>query len=169
MGFSEGQQPALRQYLAMAWAEHCRQAGASVASRCPKSKRCGLADSCDYCAWYESVLEGATGETSTTACNAGRDYEQFMRALELIHEQGIAWQVKAERGNLRRLEWLLEEAVPGKRYSLEYIRGIAKKALKRDQAPDLEKLSGAEQRIVLDALKGEGAARARLRGSGGAT
>ncbi|MDR3405163.1 MAG: hypothetical protein P4L99_21895 [Chthoniobacter sp.] len=155
-GFTPGQQPALRLYLAMAWAAHCETAGLSVSARCAKSKRCGKPGECAYCAWYEGVLVKATGHRSTTKCTATGDYEALMRDLEMIHGQSIVWQVKAAGGNMRRLEWMLAEARPGKGYTLEYLRGVAKRALRLDYYPDLETLSAEDRGTVLDAWKAMG-------------
>lgn len=156
MSFSRGQQPALRQYLAMAWSETCAMSGASVSARCAKSSRCGLIATCSYCSWYEAILVKATGKRSTTECNAAGHYEAFMRDLEVIHQRSIVWQVKAAGGNVRRMEWLLADALPGKSYSLDYIRGVAKRALKLDYWPDLETLQPGDRRTVLEALKSKG-------------
>jgi hypothetical protein len=152
-GFSRGQQPELRRYLALAWAEVCGAAQRPVEARCAKGKRCGDAAGCAYCAWYESVLVGATGHKSTTACNATEDYERLMGALEEIHGTAIVWQVKRDGGNVRRLEWLLGDALPGRRFSLGVIRGVARRALRLERAPDLERLTKEERQTVLEALK----------------
>ncbi len=151
MSFSRAQQPELRASLAWAWAAHCRADGLAeaIGSQCLR-KRCGQAG-CDYCSWYEAVLEGATGQRSSTLCNAGRDYDFFMRDLEVIHGRSIRWQMKAFGGDANRILHGLREVSDEHGLDEDYLRGVARRMLKRDDLPELHTLS----REVLIEILGE--------------
>ncbi len=107
MSFSRPQQPELRTYITLAWSAHCRAEGRED-FRCSSSKRCGA---CAYCGWYEAVLDKATGHRSTTDCDAGRDYDCFMAALEEIHGQSIKWKMRLFTGDVRRMMHELRKSV----------------------------------------------------------
>lgn len=100
MSFSSYQQPELRSYLALAWAARLKTTPGEAAPRCLKGKRCGV---CDFCGWYGDVLEAATGYRSTTQCNAGRDYDLFMAALEEIHRGSTKWNFRIFSGDVKRM------------------------------------------------------------------
>jgi hypothetical protein len=71
MGFSRGQQPEFRGLVKQAWAEHCRAEGLDGKH---SSQR----------AWYEAELLISTGHSTTTACDAGRDYDDAMAHFETL-------------------------------------------------------------------------------------
>lgn len=147
MSFSRAQQPELREYLRLAWAAHCRHEGMDAEERC-RGSRCGQ---CDYCAWYEDLLEGATGHRSTTACNAGRDYDFFMRDLEAVHGESIKWQMRAFRGDATRMLHELRSLGDEHELDEEYLRGVARQMLRTEELPELHTLS----REVLVRILGE--------------
>ena len=152
MSFSSGQQPELRNYVALSWAAHCMAVGIhSSAGRCKgmkKGKRCG---SCDFCVWYGDALEGATGHRSSTVCNAGRDYDFFMRDLEVIHGQSIKWQMKAFQGDAVRMLHEIRVVSAECELDEDYLRGVAMRMLQTEAIPELHTLS----REVLIRILGE--------------
>ena len=153
-GFSPSQRPALNDYLALAWAAHCRHEGLaeSIGARCLK-KRC-QEKGCAFCTWYEDTLEGATGHRSSTECNAGTDFEAFMAALEEIHCESYEWQMRKFGGPLRRILHAVHAVSPGFEMDEEYLRRIATNALRGHGAavewvmPELHQLAPRELLMV---------------------
>lgn len=151
MSFTGRQQPELREYLALAWNAHCTGLGVvAEAVKCLRGKRCRA---CAFCTWYEDTLEAATGNRSTTDCNAWRDYDYFMRELELIHRQAIKWQMKAANGDVRRLLHGVCEIAAGRQFGEPFLRGLAMKALKLSAWPGWERLDERQIGIVAEGLK----------------
>jgi len=151
LGFTGAQQPELRVFLGLAWA---RQPGAveAPAPKCLRGKRC---KGCEFCAWYEAVLEGATGKTSTTECNAGRDYEDFMAALEEIHGEGVKWCLKAGgAGDAGRILHELDALAGGESgWTEQDLRAIARQMRQGEELPELGSLSERELITVRRAAK----------------
>lgn len=155
MSFTPAQQPALRALLALAWERHATEEGiAGPVPRCVKRARCGA---CAYCRWYEQTLFAATGRTSTTECNAGRDYDRFMRELEIVAQAGIVWQMKCYEGDSTRLLHELREtfgqpALDAHRVTGDYLLATARQAFGPD-LPGLWKLSREQCVMVLGEVK----------------
>ena len=153
-GFTPAQRPRLNAALAAAWAAHCARedAGAeSRAPRCARGARC-KSPACEYCAWYVATLEAATGHTSTTECNAGRDYDHFLAALEVIAGDGIASQLARDGGDAKRILHAVAQIWPGHDLDERYLRGIAAtmRGGRTEDAglPALAELTDAELRAV---------------------
>lgn len=148
-GFSSGQQPELRLYLTLAWAKNCEDEGLNPADRC-RGTRCG---ECVYCTWYEDILKRATGKKTSTACNAGRDYDFLMRDLEIIHGKVNRWQLRACKGDAVRIIYELRKAVEDHQIEEHYIRSVAKNMLQLDRLPALESLAPEQLIIILGEVK----------------
>lgn len=152
MPFSRAQQPELRSLLALAWKGHCEEEGISPVDRC-KGNRCG---DCAYCSWYEQTLFQETGHTSTTECNAGRDYDLFMAELERIGRAGIKWQMKVHRGDAVRIMHELREAVgqyADEMVDEDYLRSVAQQALQLSYLPELKDLNREQLIFLLGEVK----------------
>ena len=140
-GFSGAQyasqpgRPGLTEYLSLAWGAHCRCEGIpeALGARCLR-KRCKAAD-CAYCTWYEDTLEAATGHRSTTECNAGRDFDFFMAALEEIHGEGIDWQIRKFHGDANRILHAIRRVSADAAIDEEYLQKIATNALREHDTP----------------------------------
>jgi hypothetical protein len=148
VSFTRAQQPELRAYLGLAWQAHCQAEGIDAGGRCRGSKRCGA---CAYCAWYEEVLEGATGHRSTTECNAGRDYDRFMRDLEAIHGQSIKWQMRAFGGDARRILHQIGEVCAEHGIDEDYLRAVARRGF--GPTAELHLLEAGQLLVVLGEVK----------------
>jgi len=99
VSFSRAQQPEFRKLLALAWARHCAAEG--IVPVPAKHDR----------GWYEQELFAAVRKTSTTECNAGRDYDLVMAHFEALARAGIKWQMRVHNGDGRRLLHELRAAV----------------------------------------------------------
>lgn len=150
MSFTRGQQPEFRTLLNRAWPKASEfDPSLDVGDRC-KAKRCG---ECSFCRWYEELLFAATGHRSTTDCNAGRDYEFVMRALEAIIGDSIKWHLKAAGGDANRIRHELRSLCTDHEISDSYMQRIARQALKLDEPPALEDMSRDQLATVLIACK----------------
>lgn len=147
MSFSRAQQPGFRDMLNAAWAVVCREWPAAM--RC-KGKRCG---ECHFCAWYEGELLEATGHSSTTECNAGRDYDFAMAHFEAIAGAGIIWQMRVHTGDAKRILFQLGEVKADHGLDEAYLRACAKRALKAATAPELSTLSKPQLVLILGEVK----------------
>ncbi len=152
MSFSRAQQPELRKLLSQAWPAHCREVEGDEADKCRTSSRCGR---CGYCSWYEQLLFTETGHTSSTDCNAGRDYDLVMAELERIARAGIKWQMKVHRGDATRLLHQLREAVGEYADAVDedYLRAVAQNGLQLAEPPELRLLTREQLIIILGEVK----------------
>jgi hypothetical protein len=150
VGFVRGQQPELREYLALAWNAHCDREGVEKAAKCLKGKRCG---ECGYCQWYGDVLEAATGHRSTTECDAGRDYDFFMRDLEEIHGMSLKWSLRAFRGDAKRILHDVQKLCADNLISEEYLQRIGATKLKLARLPELHLLTKEQLATIRIAVK----------------
>lgn len=151
MSFTRGQQPEFRTLLERAWQTSCElDSSLDQGARCRKSKRCG---ECCYCLWYVGLLESSTGHRSTTDCNAGRDYDFVMRALEAIIGDSIKWHMKAAGGDANRIRHELRALSEKHEIDDRYMQRIAKQALRLDSAPALENMKPEQLVTVLIACK----------------
>lgn len=110
-GFSPPQQGEFRQLVELAWIAYCQAHELDPKARC-KGKRC---QQCDFCQWYERQLYVATGQTSTSNCNRGRDYDWTVRQFEGIAGIGIKWALRCMTGDVKRMMWSLKEEL-GEKY-----------------------------------------------------
>lgn len=117
-GFSPKQQPEWQALKTAAWLAHCLREGL------PKTLKLDRA-------WYEQELHYATGHTSTTECNAGRDYDWAMAHFEVLAGAGIKWQMNIYQGDVKRMlfslrselgERKLQQARVDEAYLLQAIR-----------------------------------------------
>lgn len=140
MGFSRAQQPEFRALVAAAWLAYCRQENLPLTL---KLDRC----------WYERELFFATGHSSTSDCNAGRDYDRAMAHFEGVAGTGIRWQMKIHTGDSKRLLYELQKAVGEHEIDEDYLRAVARRMLKLDRMPELSKLTRDQLVMILGEVK----------------
>jgi hypothetical protein len=140
MGFTRGQQPEFRVLVKQAWGVHCRTEGI---------------DSKDssHRAWYEGELLFATGHDSTTSCNAGRDYDRAMAHFEALAMAGIKWQMKIHTGDANRILFQLQEITDEHGIDADYLRGVARQMLRREELPELHRLTRDQLILILGEVK----------------
>ncbi len=139
MSFSRPQQSQYRQFVRHAWLQHCRDEQLPIA---PMDRD-----------WYEAELVVATGHRTTSECNAGRDYDHAMAHFEALARAGVKWQLKLSRGDAIRLAHNIREVCANHDLDEDFMRGIARQALRLDTLPELVKLSPDDLMIVLRACK----------------
>lgn len=142
MSFSRAQQPEFRILVKAAWQQHVRETGAG------KSQER---------AWYEAELLEATGKDSTSKCNAGRDYEAACAHFEALVGTSIKWQMKACRGDAKRILWHLDQITEKHGLSENYLRRIAHnsapKHLRETELPQLADLAPDHLTLILGEVK----------------
>lgn len=150
MSFSRAQQPAWQKMLDEAWAAHLLSQGEAQVPRC----KCKVRGSdCGCCRWYLQELFFATGQHSTSECNAGRDYDRAMAHFESIAGNGIKWAMKIHSGDANRLLHELRATVGGYEIDEDYLRGVARQMLQTEELPELEKLSRKQLILILGEVK----------------
>lgn len=145
MSFSRAQQPEFRALVFAAWTAHCRHEGLALSVKPDRE-------------WYEQELFIATRHTSTSDCNAGRDYDLAMARFEELAGTGIKWQMKVHHGDANRMlhdlgEEFGEEALKRHRVNEDYLRATARQSLRLDYLPELSKLSRKQCVLVLGEVK----------------
>jgi len=140
MGFTRAQQPNFRKMVLDAWADEAKQRGLATPGKPDRD-------------WYEHELELATGFRSTANCNAGRDYERAMAHFEILSGAGIRWQMKVNGGDARRILHILSETCGEHDIDENYLRGIARRMLKRDELPELKFLTREHLMTILGEVK----------------
>lgn len=141
MSFSRAQQPAWQAMIKRAWAAHCLAEGINPVP--PKWDR----------DWYEQELYYAVKTTSTSDCNAGRDYDLAMAHFESIAGESIKWQMRVHSGDARRLLHELSEITEDHGIDEDYLRGVARQMLKVDHLPELSKLTKPQLVLILGEVK----------------
>jgi hypothetical protein len=137
VSFTRGQQPEFRKMLA----EACKFCGID-----PKGS--------EYRKWYEMALFNAVRKTSTTDCNAGRDYDFVMAEFEVLGQSGIKWQRKAATGDaVRMLHEIRKTCGSAADVDESYMLGIGARALCMPLCPPLHKLSREQLETILVACK----------------
>ena len=144
MGFSRAQQPEFRKLLAAAWARHCADEGIVPAKPARE--------------WYEQELFAAVRVTSTTECNAGRDYDLVMAHFEALARAEIKWQMRVHSGDGKRLLHELravvgEDDLEAHGVDEDYLRAVAQRELRLDYRPELSALSREQCIVVLGEVK----------------
>lgn len=141
MSFSRAQQPAWQTMIRAAWNAHClHESIAPVPAKWDRS-------------WYEQELYYAVKKTSTSDCNAGRDYDRAMAHFEALAGVGIKWQMKLHSGDAVRLLHELREAVGDYDIDEDYLRGVAQRMLKLEVLPALETLKREQLILILGEVK----------------
>ncbi len=166
MSFSGAQQRDLRRELPWAWQAFCQREGigTSAAGKCLRGARCKL-PGCAFCGWYVRTLEAATGCSSTTECDKGRDFERFMAALEGIHGRSARWNLLRQSGDARRIFWALKRW-PGHGMDEIYLRRIAAKVCCLPGLPELADLDNTQIALVTAAAKRTAEVKSRGRVAG---
>lgn len=151
MSFSRRQQGHFQPLKQRAWLAVCRREQID-----PQDKAAARA-------WYEQELFYATRHTSTTECDGKRDFEYAMAHFEALADESIYWQMRKHGGDKRRIiheiRQLSEGAWPFQRHIApdfdcpeDYLRAIARQALKRDDLPELHDLDAEALLIILISL-----------------
>jgi hypothetical protein len=94
MGFSRAQQPLWQALKAAAWLARCKREGWPLTLKIDRD-------------WYEQELFHATGKTSSTDCDAGRDYNLAMAHFEGLAGTGIRWQMRLYDQDVKRMMQVL--------------------------------------------------------------
>jgi hypothetical protein len=141
MAFSPTQQRMYRIMVQSAWTRHCSRNAMPVKDLVAKDT------------WIRDELEQAVGKRSTTACNKTRDFETAMAHFEAICGDDIHWQWQLFRGDAKRVIHNLNELATGHDIDEDYLRRIARNALKRDHLPDLHELPPEDLLTILRAVK----------------
>lgn len=139
MSFSRAQQPEFRKLVKAAWLEHCRAENAVAADKAAERT------------WYEAQLFEATGAGSSSDCNAGRDYDRAMAHFEAVAGAEVKWNLRIFDGDAKRILHGIREVSEEHALDQDYLRGVAKRMLRRDDLPELHTLS----REVLIRILGE--------------
>lgn len=140
MSFSRAQQPEWQELIAAAWRAHCTHEGIELTKKPDRS-------------WYEQELFLATGQTSTSDCNAGRDYDLAMAHFEGLAGVGIKWQMRVHSGDAKRLLHELRAEVDAHDIDEDYLRGVARRRLRLDELPALETISRENLVLILGEVK----------------
>lgn len=140
MSFSRPQQPEFRSLVLHAWQAHCRAEGIPAT---PKPDR----------SWYEQELFFSTGQHSTADCNAGRDYDRAMAHFESIAGGSIKWQMRIHTGDAVRLLHELRREVEAYDIDEDYLRGVARRMLRTEHLPELERLTREQLILILGEVK----------------
>ncbi len=141
MSFSRAQQPEFRKLVKLAWAAHCRME--SLAETDKAGER----------AWYEAQLFEATGNSTSRACNAGRDYDRAMAHFETVAGSGVKWNLRLFGGDAKRILHQLREVSDEHQLDEEYLRGVARRMLNREYLPELHTLSRETLITILGEVK----------------
>ncbi|HEX5177109.1 MAG TPA: hypothetical protein VFV83_08775 [Chthoniobacteraceae bacterium] len=141
MAFSRAQQPEFRGLVAVAWQVFCRDQNKVATTKVERS-------------WYEAQLIEATGHASTSDCNAGGDYDRAMAHFEALGRSGsIKWQMKLFRGDANRIDHEIKRVCDDHNIDEEYMRAIARKALRLSVLPELHLLTKEMRLTILCACK----------------
>lgn len=147
-GFSKAQHGHYRPLVAQAWLRHC-----AIAKIAPHP----FDDELAICrAWYEAELEAATGETTTTRLDRGRDFTGAMAHFETIVGESIYWNCRLYGDDARRIAFNLREVVQANEVDEVYMRGMARRMLRLaddDPLPTLEEMTSEQLIIIMGELK----------------
>lgn len=143
MPFSGAHWAKLRPLIDAAWALHCHRNG------------CNERDKNAYDVWYRGHLKAATGKTSTTQCNGGRNFEQACARFEELAESGYEMQLRLITGDLKRIRHAIQRVYPPflKQFTDDqalhaWLRGIARQVTNAGHLPDLHELDDAQIQVV---------------------
>ncbi len=149
LGFTPGQQGLFRPLVNAAWAKHLAAHPSCLwktAGNEEASKRI----------WYESALQNATGETSTTRCDPKRDFEDAMVYFEQLIGESIYWATRKYGADARRIAWNIREVCRTNDVDEHYMRGVARRMLRLDDdcpLPALEEMQYGELLTIMGELK----------------
>jgi hypothetical protein len=144
LGFTKAQHGKFRPMVEKAWTKYIA------------SLPLMLRDRAEYRGWYEDELRTATGKTSTTACDPKRDFEDAMEHFERLADDGIYWALRKYGADARRIAHNIREVCGSHEVDEDYMRGIARRALKlreTDPLPELASLSYEQLRVIMGELK----------------
>lgn len=128
--------------LTSAWEQHCREEGLDHT----------LAKAKD--AWRRAQITKSTGCMSLTQVpGKGKKYIQLMAHMEVIARNGIDWQMKLTGADTRPIVHSIREICREHDLEEDYVRGVARKALKLDSLPLLDSLGAPQLLTVLQLLR----------------
>jgi len=127
--------------VAGAWAIHCRDTSQDRSDRAARD------------AWYRAELIECLGKDSTKTASATRDFEAAMAHFESIFGDSIYWQMAQFRGDARRVLHELDAICERHNIDEDYLRRIARVALKFDAPPQLIDLTPDQLLIILRAAR----------------
>lgn len=148
MSFTRAQQPAFRLLVKAAWYAHIRENPGTCGAEHPARP---------HRPWYEAELFTATGQHSTKDLNAGRDYELAMAHFEALVGESLQWQMKAARGDARRILHALDQIREDHGIGEPYLRAVAARVIAKrwphSEPPQLAELSLKELITVQGEVK----------------
>jgi hypothetical protein len=154
-GFTPAQQGHYRPLVQQAWEAHAKRNGLAVTGDLFADPQTAIRDP-NFRAWYEDELEAATGKRSTCQCDRKRDFTKAMAHFEAIVGDSIFWQMKLHGDDARRIAWNIREVVRQNDVDEVYMRGIARRMLRLEDAdplPELEQMQYRELLIIMGELK----------------
>jgi hypothetical protein len=145
MAWNRQQQGKYRPLVEAAWQTHSRANQIDQKDKETKGR------------WYREILLAATGFDTTSALDAGRDFEALMWRFEEIADDGSTyWQQRAEAGDFRRVCYAVFYKAPWKindqPVTAAYLSGIAQQSLRLSAPPHLRTLTKGQLKTVIIAL-----------------
>lgn len=137
MSFSRAQQPEFRLLVKGAWAVHCRAENGDARDKAAERS------------WYERQLAAATGKASSSACNAGRDYDLAMAHFEACAGAGLKWNLRLYGGDAKRMLHEIHEVAEAHGIDEDYLRGCARRALGLGGEAELPELHTLPRELLI--------------------
>jgi len=103
--------------------------------------------------WYRGELIECLGKDSTKTASQTRDFERVMSHFEAILGDSIYWQMQAFRGDAKRIVHEISAICENSGLDEDYLRGIARQALRFEAPPQLIDLSPDQLLIILRAAR----------------
>ena len=103
--------------------------------------------------WYREELQAAFGVDTSSGLDQRRDFEKAMAHFEAVIGGGIYWNLRVFKGDARRILHEINRVATGHEIDDDYMRRIARQALRTSELPELVNLSEEQLLIVLRALR----------------
>ena len=130
---SEDQTRQFWKLFSLAWLAYCACEKIRASNSIAKEK------------WRHEQLHAVCGVYSLKQIpRAGPQFVKIMAHLEVIARSGIFWQLRVHGADTRHLVHTIRTFCQQHDLDEDYARGIAQKALRREELPDLENLSAAQ-------------------------
>ena len=141
MSFSPRQQGKVRPLVTAAWRAIC------------KANNQPVKDPTERDLWYRAELLEAIGKDSTKTAGQTRDFERCMAHFEAIVGDSIYWQMAQFRGDARRILHEIDAICEKHKIDEDYLRRIARVALKFEAPPQLIDLTPDQLLIIVRAAR----------------
>jgi len=141
MSFSRAQQGIFRPLLQRAWEVHCRRNAGCASDRAARD------------IWYRGELLAEFGVDSTRDMTQTRDFEQVMAHFESITGDSLTWGLRIFDGDSRRILHEVDKITKKHGWDGDYLRRIARQALRRNDLPELHTLPREELLVIVRAAK----------------